>query len=131
MAKGGVCVIKMSRPSGICAQCSLNSSGIDLPNAPGYSGVTGTTPNFQALDFHAGVHQQDGICDDAAPSRVFQQIVVVAGDDYFVAVRQFSQPLVEFMIHPGAFRTDGEVSRVDKHVTRGHDESPVQFVGIS
>ena len=91
----------------------------------------GTTPNFQALDFRARIHQQDGISDDAALSRVFQQVIVIAGDDYFVAVRQFSQPLVEVVIHPGAFRTDGEVSCMDKQATRGDDESPVQFMGIT
>jgi cupin superfamily acireductone dioxygenase involved in methionine salvage len=52
-------------------------------------------------------------------------------DNYFVAVRQFSQPQVEVTIPPGAFRVESEVSRMDKQVTRRHGEFPVKFMGVT
>ena len=76
------------------------------------------TIEFHAVDFRARIAQVVDICVKSADIGAIQAIVVVAADEYFVAVGKVAEP-VEEVDGLGLGSHHAEVARMHRHVGLG------------
>jgi len=85
-------------------------------------------PDFQSADLNTLVNQQRRVINHVAQLRVFQRLVVVAGNDQLEVMRQLPEPVIEVAKLRTLLAEEKEIARVNEDVARRKVEVAVKLM---